>query len=70
MRQNLTQKEQAYLNDALQMENLCIAKCSVYADQCKDQDLKNMMFSIAKRKRSHANMIKQELGQFNSSYQQ
>ena len=71
MRQiNVTQKEQSYLKDALQMENLCIAKCSVYADQCTDQDLKNMMVSITKSKRQHADMIKQELGDFVSHYQQ
>lgn len=70
MRQNnFTQKERFYLEDALQMENLCIAKCSVYADQCADKDLKNMMFGIAKSKRHHANMIKQELGGFVSHYQ-
>lgn len=59
---NLTEKERAYLKDALEMENLCIAKYSVYADQCADQELKNMMFSISKNKRHHANIIKQELG--------
>ncbi|MDD4600199.1 hypothetical protein SDC9_15037 [bioreactor metagenome] len=70
MRQNnFTKKELAYLEDALQMENLCIAKCSVYADQCEDHDLKDMMFSIAKNKRHHANIIKQELGKFESQYQ-
>jgi spore coat protein CotF len=62
LQNNLTQKERAYLQDAFEMENLCITKYSVYADQCADQDLKNMMFSITKNKRHHADMIKQELG--------
>lgn len=62
LRHNITQKERAYLEDALQMENLCIAKYSVYSDQCEDHDLKNMMFSITKNKRQHANFIKQALG--------
>jgi rubrerythrin len=66
---NLTQKERAYLKDALQMENLYITKCSVYADQCADQDLKNMMFSLSKNKRQHANMLKQELGYSGSQFQ-
>jgi len=66
---SLTQKERAYLKDALELENLCITKCSVYADQCSDHDLKNMMFSITKSKRHHANMIKQELGNSELQYQ-
>lgn len=71
MRQNnLTQKEQAYLEDALQMENLCIVKCSVYADQCADHELKNMLFRITKNKRHHANIIKQELDKSEWQYQQ
>ncbi|MCC5466362.1 hypothetical protein [Pelosinus baikalensis] len=70
MQQNsLTQKERAYLKDALELENLCIAKYSVYADQCVDHELKNMMFSIAKNKRHNANMIKQELGNSEFLYQ-
>jgi spore coat protein CotF len=67
---NLTQKERAYLQDAFELENLCITKYSVYADQCADQDLKNMMFSITKNKRHHANMIKQELGYSELQHQQ
>lgn len=67
---NLTQKERAYLKDALELENLCIAKYSVYADQCADHDLKSMMFSITKNKRHHANIIKQELGNSELQYQQ
>ena len=71
MRQkNVTAKEQDYLKDALELENLCIAKYSVYADQCADQDLKNMMFSITKSKRHHADVIKQELGYAELQYQQ
>lgn len=62
-RNNVTQKEKYYLQDALQMENLCIAKCSVYADQCRDQELKSLMFDIAQTKRQHANSIKQLLSQ-------
>jgi spore coat protein CotF len=67
---SLTQKERAYLKDALELENLCITKYSVYADQCADHDLKNMMFNITKSKRQHANMIKQELGNSELQYQQ
>ena len=57
------QKEQSYLQDALQMENLCMTKCSVYADQCQDQALKSLLFEMAKTKRHHANRLKQLLGQ-------
>ncbi|WP_222428042.1 hypothetical protein [Sporomusa sp. KB1] len=67
---NLNPKERAYLEGALQMENLCIAKCSVYADQCADHELKNMLFRITKDKRHHANIIKQELGKPEWQHQQ
>ncbi|BBB93081.1 MAG TPA: ferritin-like domain-containing protein [Methylomusa anaerophila] len=60
--QQLSQKEKTYLEDALQMENLILTKYSVYADQCEDRELKNMLFSIAKNKRQHADKIKQMLG--------
>jgi hypothetical protein len=60
---NLTPKERAYLQDAIQMENLCIAKCGVYADQCQDQAMKSLLFDVARNKRQHANQIRQLLGQ-------
>ena len=71
---DVTQKERSYLQDALQMENLAIAKCSVYADQCNDQEIKSLISDIAKTKRQHANRIKQMLGQssgqqFNQQFQ-
>ncbi len=65
----ITQKERMYLADALEMENLWIAKSSIYADQCQDGDLKNLMFSLSKNKRQHADKIKQLLGQFGSTNQ-
>jgi hypothetical protein len=54
----MTHKERNYLEDALQLENLCIAKCGVYADQCQNQELKSLLFGIAKNKRYHADNIK------------
>lgn len=60
---NLTHKEKDYLEDALQMENLTITKCSVYTDQCRDQDIKSLLIDIGKTKRQHANKLKQLLGQ-------
>lgn len=60
---SITRKERAYLEDALQMENLGIAKCSVYADQCQNQALRSLLHDVAANKRSHANHIKQLLGQ-------
>ncbi|MEG6586050.1 ferritin-like domain-containing protein [Dendrosporobacter sp. 1207_IL3150] len=65
----LTQKERSYLEDALEMENFCISKYNVYADQCQDPDLKDIMFSISKNKRQHANRIKQLLGKSVNTYQ-
>jgi hypothetical protein len=60
---SLTSKEKTYLTDALEMENLCIAKCGVYADQCQDSEIKNLISSISKNKRQHADQIKQIMGQ-------
>lgn len=59
---NLSQKERAYLEDALQMENLCITKSNVYADQCQDQAMKSLLIDVAKNKRYHANQLKQLIG--------
>lgn len=71
---NLTQKEQNYLKDALEMENLFLTKCSVYADQCQDQRMKSMMFDMATTRREHANQLKGLLGRsgggkYNPQYQ-
>ncbi len=60
---SLAPKERAYLQDAMQMENLCIAKCGVYADQCHDQAMKSLLFDVARSKRYHANQLKRLLGQ-------
>ena len=59
----LTAKERSYLEDALQMENLGIAKCSVYTDQCQNQALRSLLTDVARNKRHHANQIKQLLSQ-------
>lgn len=60
---SLAPKERSYLQDALQMENLCIAKCGVYADQCNNQAMKSLLFDVARNKRQHANSLKQLLSQ-------
>lgn len=65
---NLTPKERTYLQDALQMENLGIAKCGVYADQCQDQAMKSLLFDVARNKRYHANQLKQLLSQQQGAY--
>ncbi|HWR45600.1 ferritin-like domain-containing protein [Sporomusa sp.] len=67
--QQLTQKEKNYLQDALQMENLALTKYSVYADQCQDNELKNLLFNISKNKRQHADRLKQLTGQSIEQYQ-
>lgn len=64
----LTQKEQSFLEDALEMENLCMTKYSVYADQCQDDDLKDLLFNISKNKRQHVNRINHLLGKNNFTY--
>lgn len=58
---NLTAKEKSYAQDALQMENLAWTKYNVYAEQCEDREIKNLLFSIAKNKRQHADQLKQIL---------
>lgn len=58
---NLTEKEKTYLEDAMSMENLIMTKLVVYADQCQDKELTDMMFRMAKSKRDHANTMKQML---------
>jgi hypothetical protein len=50
------------MQDALHLENLYIAKCSVYAEQCQDQQLKSLLFDVAKTKRQHANTMKRLMG--------
>lgn len=66
---DLSQKEKLYLQDALEMENLCIAKYNVYAGQCQDEELKDLLFDISKNKRYHADCIKRMLSKSNRSYQ-
>lgn len=66
--EQLTQKEQSFLEDALEMENLCMTKYSVYADQCQDDDLKDLLFNISKNKRQHVNRINHLLGKNNFTY--
>lgn len=65
----LTTKEKLYLQDALEMENLCITKYNVYADQCQDEEIKSLMFAISKNKRHHADVIKQITTQSARRYQ-
>lgn len=58
----VTPKERGYLEDAMQMENLCITKCSVYADQCQNQAFKSFLFEHVRLKRRHADRLKELLG--------
>lgn len=59
----LTSKERVYLEEALRLENLCVAKYNVYADKCQDEGLKAELFSMSKIKRRNANRISQLLNQ-------
>ncbi|CUH94260.1 hypothetical protein P22_0326 [Propionispora sp. 2/2-37] len=54
----LSEKDVMYLQEAMELENLCITKCAVYADQCQDPNIKNLFSHIAKTKRQHADKIK------------
>ena len=57
----LSPKERVYLEEALQLENLCITKYSVYADKCQDEAMKAELFAMSKSKRRNANRLKQLL---------
>lgn len=59
----LTAKERMYLEEALRLENMCVAKYNVYADKCQDEALKAELFSLSKSKRRNSNRIKQLLNQ-------
>lgn len=59
----LTPKERIYLEEALRLENLCVAKYNVYADKCQDEGLKAELFTMSKIKRRNANRINQLLNQ-------
>lgn len=59
----LTSKERMYLEEALRLENMCVAKYNVYADKCQDDDLKAELFALSKSKRRNSNRIKQLLNQ-------
>jgi len=63
---DLTPKEQSYLDDSLQMENLCLTKCAIYADQCQRPELKSLFSDHAKLKRQHVNELKRLLSQSNN----
>ncbi len=65
---DLTTKEKSFLEDALEMENLCITKYKTYADQCQDGELRNLLSGIAKNKRQHISKISRLMGKTNFSY--
>lgn len=54
-------KEHFFLNNALDLENLCISKCSLYAEQCQDNEIKSFLWNMTKKKRRHADQIKEVL---------
>ena len=59
---------ESYLQEALQLENLCLLKYNVYADQCQDETLKAALFDMSKSKRRDADRIKQLLEQSGPKY--
>ncbi|SDF57152.1 hypothetical protein [Sporolituus thermophilus] len=70
MSATLSIKEKSYLEDAMELENLCLVKYSVYADQCEDTELKQLMFDITKNKRQRADRMKRLLGQTHATHYQ
>lgn len=64
---SLTQKEQQFLNEAKEYEELCIAKYETYANQLTDQELKSLFQQIANKERDHYNQIEQIMQQYQQS---
>ena len=54
----LTSKEQAYIEDNLNAEYLCIRKYEQYASIAADQQLKQMFTDLANKERKHADTLK------------
>ena len=50
---NLTSKELSALEDQLSVEQNLVKKYKLYAQQCTDPQLKNMLAGIASRHQSH-----------------
>jgi hypothetical protein len=59
---NLSQQERLCLEEAWQMENLGIAKCRAYTEDCSDQRISSMLADISRTKQRHAEMLKRLLG--------
>lgn len=57
----LTQKEQAYLQDAKKQEELCIVKYQAYSQQAQDPQLAQLMQTIANQEQQHLQTIQQML---------
>lgn len=54
----LTNKEQAYVEDNLNAEYLCIRKYEQYASLASDQQLKQMFTDLASKEHEHADTLK------------
>ncbi|ACB85837.1 ferritin family protein [Natranaerobius thermophilus] len=67
---SLTQKEQQYLQEARNYEELCIAKYETYANQFNDRELKNLFQRLADKERAHYNQIDQLMQQYQQPNQQ
>ncbi|MDW7675171.1 MAG: spore coat protein [Bacillota bacterium] len=67
--QNLTQKEQRFLQEALKHEEVCIAKYGQYANQVKDPKIKQMFQQLQQKEQQHYQTISGLLGQ-NAANQQ
>ena len=63
----LTQKEQQFLQEAMEYEELCIAKYETYANQLTDQELKSLFQRLADKERGHYEQINQIMQQYQQS---
>lgn len=59
---SLTQKEQMYLNEQKQQEELCIKKYKQAATQAEDPKLQDLFNQLANQEQQHLNTINQILG--------
>ena len=60
---NITHKEKELLQEALEHENICIAKYREYASQLQDPQLKSLFNDLQTKEENHAQTISQLLQQ-------
>lgn len=61
MELRLSQKERTLIEDQKSFEDICVKKYGSYAQQAKDENLKNMFSNIAAQEQTHYNTLDQML---------